>query len=207
METLSLIGSSGVLFRTHILVYIHVLFMRIVRDNINSHLSTVICPVTFYLLTYNFDSFPTLDVDLDEVVRCSERVVLAAMAFQAGGAKRIGETKSMSTVGPRPASFIFDVDGGGDAVFAAYVNETVAAVEHVKKEFPNLSLHNRLAIVVPDDAFKSSLLAGGLAARLGDAMRLVSAEEASASLAVGTQFGGRSDALYTTLTSLTASSG
>jgi hypothetical protein len=51
-------------------------------------------------------------VDLNEVVRCSERVVLAAMAFQAGGVKRIGETKSMSTVGPRPASFIFDVEGG-----------------------------------------------------------------------------------------------
>ena len=39
----------------------------------------------------------------------------------------------------------------------AYAQQTILSLQHVANEFVGLSLHDRLALIVPDTAFRDSL--------------------------------------------------
>jgi hypothetical protein len=92
-------------------------------------------------------------VTLEEVVRCSKRVVAGAMAFQVGGEKLLTKCHHKST-GPPLLSFLFDMEEGKSAI-DEYASEAVKAVSYLVENFPGLNFDRRLAIVVPDDAFAS----------------------------------------------------
>jgi len=101
------------------------------------------------------------DVYLSEVVRCSKRIVAGAMAFQLGGEEKLLTKCHHEATGPPLKSFLFDVPSEDSNRFAAYAKHTLQALEHVMSSFDGLSLHNRLAVVVPSreflDAFRPEL--------------------------------------------------
>ena len=124
-------------------------------------------------------------VRLTEVVRSSKRIVQGAMAFQLGENKTTTESHNSSS-GPPLKSFLFDIADGEDR-FESYAQQTVCALKSVLSTFPGLDLHDRVAIVVPDDEFKGSLgpvLLRMLPAALSG-FKLAGATEASASVLGG----------------------
>jgi len=62
-----------------------------------------------------------------------------------------------AAVGPASPSGGGGGGGGGGGRFACYARQTVRALEHVAGTFPGLRLHNRVAIVVPDERFRDAL--------------------------------------------------
>ena len=117
------------------------------------------------------------EVLLNEVIRCSKRIVAGAMAFQLGGEEKLLTKCHHESTGPPLKAFLFDVpstqravqggaQGGADCgpsadlgpeAYAAYADQTLRALEHVMATFPGLRLHRRLAIVVPDEEFRLRL--------------------------------------------------
>ena len=90
--------------------------------------------------------------------RC-RTVITAASAFQlndASSSKRKEETKCHhQSDGPPLRSFLFEVDEGRH--FECYAKYTLSALQRVVADFPTLSLHDRLAIVVPNGVFLKGL--------------------------------------------------
>eukprot|EP00438_Fugacium_kawagutii_P002486 Skav209079 [mRNA] locus=scaffold207:355660:360842:+ [translate_table: standard] len=85
---------------------------------------------------------------LQEVLRCTQRIVSGAAAFHSNAAS--GEDlRSRGTVGPPLKSFIFETN---DAA-SRYVEQTMKAIHHIIGSYKGLSLHRRLALLVPDGAF------------------------------------------------------
>ena len=60
------------------------------------------------------------------------------------------------SVGPPLKSFLFHV--GGDEYFVSYARHVVMALEYIQTTFMGLSLHERVAILVPNATFRASLL-------------------------------------------------
>jgi hypothetical protein len=103
--------------------------------------------------------FATATVALTEVVRSSKRIVSAAMEFQMKGEAKL-ETRSHSeTDGPPLESFIFDLPETSDELscYQLYTDQTLKALQHVLTKFDGLSLHKRLAFIVPDAKFCNEL--------------------------------------------------
>jgi hypothetical protein len=101
-------------------------------------------------------------VVLEEVVRCTERLMTGAKVYQL----LEGETNNTrcvhGVVGPPISSFLFQIPKeafvGSDEFFMVYANKTAQAItEKIRGRFPNLSLDNRLAILIPDEQFKDGL--------------------------------------------------
>ena len=118
---------------------------------------------------------------LTEVVRSSQRIVAGAAAFQLGENKA-QVTSQHNATGPPLKSFMFDLEG--DPI-EAYAQHTLRALNHVITTFGTLELHDRVAIVVPDEQFAAAF-SGPLAAALLERwpsrpFTLVSAQEAAAS--------------------------
>ncbi|KAJ1447941.1 hypothetical protein M885DRAFT_541007 [Pelagophyceae sp. CCMP2097] len=120
-------------------------------------------------------------VALEEVVRSSQRVVAGAMAFQLGGERKLLTTCANAAAGPPLKTFLFDVESGGSRA-DAYAQEALRAVAAVRQAFPNLSLDDRLALLVPDDAFRDALVSALGPLIAGSALRLVDAVTAGARL-------------------------
>jgi hypothetical protein len=74
------------------------------------------------------------------------------MAFQLGGEQKLLTKCTHTVAGPPLKSFLFEAPATSSP-FAAYAEHVVKALKHVKSTFPRLRLHNRVAIVCPDDAF------------------------------------------------------
>ena len=99
-------------------------------------------------------SFPFMPmVKLTEVVRSTQRIVAGAAAFLAATSEREGIT-SLCTAGPPLKSFIFiaDKENQHDAM-NGYITHTVKAIRHLLRTYMGLRLHNRLALIVPDNEF------------------------------------------------------
>jgi len=132
-------------------------------------------------------------VHLTEVVRSSKRIVAGAMQFQTAGEDQKGamETKCHhESEGPPLKSFLFDVNEGQDRA-EVYAEQTLRAVRNVTDEFSGLSLHDRLAIVVPNVEFRNMLLPA-LDQHMNGAytdrkFKLVTAEEASGLMGKGVE--------------------
>ena len=93
----------------------------------------------------------TVEVKLTEVVRSTQRIVAAAMQFQATGDKL---TRSHCDYpGPPLKAFIFQEEPSAKTL-GLYV---LAAIEYLVEMMPSLSLHNRLAILVRDESTRAAL--------------------------------------------------
>ena len=131
-------------------------------------------------------------VRLDEVVRCSQRIMQAGRIFELGGASGDAATTTetaattarshLDTVGPPLQSVLFDArqpdDGTLDDILSQYAEHTRETIERVRGDYPGLRLHNRLAIVVPDEPFLERFLPA-LSALLPSRFKLVDAVTAS----------------------------
>ena len=131
------------------------------------------------------------DVLLTEVVRCSQRILMGASAFELSPDK--AETAPQhGAVGPPLKSFIFAPapEGVSDAsLMRSYARHVLLALDHVSSTFgSDFVLHDRVALIVPDAAFAAQLHAPLLAAlrsHYGERFALVSANEAACVLSGG----------------------
>ena len=129
---------------------------------------------------------PCKEVILTEVVRNSKRIVAGVKQFQVGGQDgddRENETKcAHDSDGPPLKSFLFDV-GPDEDRFEKYSAQVMEAMEAVTDEFEGLRLHDRLAIIVPDEAFRSNLapVLSAYMEKQYPKIKLVTAEVASSS--------------------------
>ena len=98
-------------------------------------------------------------VELHEVVRSTQRIVAGASSFQLkAGATSL---RSIGTDGPPLKSFIFEVSVEADRsksqleqdIMDGYVKHTIDAIWYLVCSFPSLSLHRRLALLLPDENF------------------------------------------------------
>ena len=119
--------------------------------------------------------------NLTEVVRSTRQIVLGARSFRSD----TGAVTSAGTDGPPLKSFLFD---GSDArsEFELYAQHVADAIAHVADAYPNISLHQRLALLVPDEKFLKQLktaLAPVLKSKLPDRhLHCVSFQESLRSL-------------------------
>jgi hypothetical protein len=135
--------------------------------------------------------FPEMpEVTLTEVVRSSKRIVAGAMDFQLLGVEKLKTECHHESDGPPLHSFLFEV-ADDQHRHQQYANQTARALVKVATEFPGLSFHDRLAVIVPDALFRERLkplLAHQLSASLPERrFQLVDAATASATCGVGTQ--------------------
>ena len=107
--------------------------------------------------------YPEVDkvIHLTEVVRSSRRIVQGAQAFQISPDQESDELPTTTchhqSDGPPLKTFLFDVNK--ESRVKCYTAETLRAIQHVTGEYKGLSLHDRLAIIVPDDTFRDELKA------------------------------------------------
>ena len=100
---------------------------------------------------------PAVRVRLSEVIRCSKRIVAGAMAFQLGGEVKLLTQCNHESNGPPLQSFLFDSPKADNKErMLHYAAQTVRALQHMRQLFPSLALGGRLALLVPDDEFRSN---------------------------------------------------
>ena len=93
---------------------------------------------------------------LTEVVRCTKRIVAGAAAFHATPDDKEG-LGSLCPDGPPLKTFLFEAPTStADAVkdYGKYVEHTISAIRFIVHSYPSLSLHHRLALLIPDDDFR-----------------------------------------------------
>jgi hypothetical protein len=94
--------------------------------------------------------------------------------------------------GPPLRSVLFDAEDGSNEP-AAYAEHTRQAIGQIVETFPRLSLHDRLAIIVPDEDFRAQLrplLERQLNAAFPGRFELVRTAAAAAACVVGGRFAG-----------------
>ncbi|CAE7436837.1 Rai14, partial [Symbiodinium sp. CCMP2456] len=102
-------------------------------------------------------SFPAAKrVKLSEVVRSTERIVLAAAMFRYSSDENENVTSHGKSLGPPLKTFLFQPDQEKNR-FTQYSKQIVAALWHAVRMFPNMSLHGRIAILVRDQHFRRQL--------------------------------------------------
>ena len=120
-----------------------------------------------------------IPVALTEVVRSTKRIVVGSAAFQLAAGRRAETTAATASVGPPLEAVVFDASRTGAT--DEYARRVAGAIERLAEKYRGLSLHDRVAIVCPDEGFVDALR-GPLASALPDAYHLVDAATASAAL-------------------------
>jgi hypothetical protein len=126
-------------------------------------------------------------VELTEVVRNSERIVLAASAFQLqeDNPSHMSTSCKHGVTGPPLVSRLFDEksEPGSPEHYDAYAKHIAKAFTgDIASKFRGLILHDRVAILVPNDLFRAEMAKRLPALLQGNGSRkfkLVSADEAS----------------------------
>ncbi|CAE7775764.1 unnamed protein product, partial [Symbiodinium necroappetens] len=100
--------------------------------------------------------FPDIHrVQLSEVIRGSQRITAAARTFQLSEAAR--SVAAVGTDGPPVKTYIFEAGKGTDPL-DEYISHTIKALWYVVETLPSgLSLHGRVALLVPDESFRRKL--------------------------------------------------
>ena len=114
---------------------------------------------------------------LKEVSRCTKRILLGSMSFQKGAGSRFDTHVNHGVDGMPLLPIMFKVPEGNDKLdeYAARISDALKKVKHDYFE-ETISLHDRVAVVVPDDDFKEEMIK-----RLkAGTFKFVSAETASA---------------------------
>jgi hypothetical protein len=111
--------------------------------------------------TIHYPNVLDVTVDLEEVVRCSQRLVTAAKSFQLLSGKTNTTRCLHNSVGPPVCAVLFPAIPG-KSIYKQYAVKIAQTIKvKILDEFPGLSLHDRLTILVPSDQdnndFKSSL--------------------------------------------------
>ena len=96
------------------------------------------------------------EILLDEVVRSSLRIVAGSTIF------RLNDDGMLNTChqdcdGPPQKGIVFDHDESIGS-FEEYATNTVEGIQYLIDKYPNMSLHNRVALIVPDADFKGSFV-------------------------------------------------
>jgi hypothetical protein len=129
------------------------------------------------------------EVRLNEVVRCSMRIIEAVRAFQMDAEEEEEAECHHNSSGPALIPLLFDPTSQDTAG-----SKVLQALQVVMDTFPGLNLHDRVAIIAPDEdfiqAFKKSVCDSSsdgeqesVYVHVGDQrFRLVSAEEANRTL-------------------------
>ena len=94
------------------------------------------------------------EVRVTQVVRSTKRVVAGAAAFHATPEDKEG-LESLCPDGPPLKTFLFQTThvAGAEKDYVRYVQKSVAAIHFIIDGYPGLSLHHRVALLVPDDDF------------------------------------------------------
>ena len=100
--------------------------------------------------------FPDMrTVQLTEVIRGSQRITAAARTFQLSEAAR--SVAAVGTDGPPVKTYIFETGEGTDPL-NEYISHTLKALWYVVESLPSrLSLHGRVALLVPGESFRRRL--------------------------------------------------
>lgn len=100
--------------------------------------------------------FPDMHtVQLSEVIRGSQRITAAARTFQLSEAAR--SVAAVGTDGPPVKTYIFEAGKGTDPL-DEYISHTIKALWYVVETLPSgLSLHGRVALLVPGENFRRKL--------------------------------------------------
>ena len=100
--------------------------------------------------------FPDMrTVQLAEVIRGSQRITAAARTFQLSGAAR--SVSAVGTDGPPVKTYIFDTGESTDPL-DEYISQIMKALWYVVETLPTgLSLHGRVALLVPGESFRTKL--------------------------------------------------
>ncbi|CAK9113857.1 unnamed protein product [Durusdinium trenchii] len=93
--------------------------------------------------------FPVRRVSLDQVIRCTERIVLGAKSFQLNSDQG-DDVTSVGSNGPPLKTFIFERGKGAPPLYEDYCQNTMQALKHVSSSYPRLTFHHNIAIMVPD---------------------------------------------------------
>ena len=97
-------------------------------------------------------------VELTEVVRSSKRIITAANDFSLCGTKEKVPTCHHASEGPPLQTFLFDMQQEDEPRRdELYAEQTIAALQSVVTQFERLPLHDRLAIIVPDEGMRARL--------------------------------------------------
>jgi hypothetical protein len=97
-------------------------------------------------------------VELTEVVRSSKRIITAANDFSLCSTKEKVPTCHHASEGPPLQTFLFDMQREDEPRRdELYAEQTMAALQSVVTQFERLPLHDRLAIIVPDEGMKDRL--------------------------------------------------
>ncbi|KOO26427.1 hypothetical protein Ctob_006821 [Chrysochromulina tobinii] len=97
-------------------------------------------------------------VELTEVVRSSKRIITAANDFSLCGTKEKVPTCHHASEGPPLQTFLFDMQQEDEPRRdELYAEQTTAALQSVVTQFERLPLHDRLAIIVPDEGMRARL--------------------------------------------------
>ena len=99
--------------------------------------------------TYPWPGIQT--VKLTQVLRSTKRIVAGSAAFRLDSGMADVAT-ALSTDGPPLKSFIFNLSDPSQR-FEEYAKHVVTALWHVVHSFPGTSLHKRVALLTPDEAF------------------------------------------------------
>ncbi len=95
------------------------------------------------------------EVKLTQVVRSTKRVVAGAATFHAIPEDKEG-LGSLCPDGPPLKTFLFETTHvvGAKKDYVRYAKESVAAIRFIVDGYLGLSLHHRVALLVPDDDFR-----------------------------------------------------
>ena len=134
------------------------------------------------------ERFDTKEVRLSEIVRSTQTIVAMGAMF---AKTDLGVVASHAAEGPPACSFLFDLDSQ-DQKFEQYAEVLATkAVRKLLKQYPGMSLDNRVIIIGPNEDFCSDLkphlqkqLEQELEGRMseGQEVKIVDASEASAAL-------------------------
>ena len=88
-------------------------------------------------------------------MRSTKRVVAGAATFHAIPEDKEG-LESLCPDGPPLKTFLFQTThvAGAEKDYVTYVQKSVAAIHFIIDSYPGLSLHHRVALLVPDDDFR-----------------------------------------------------
>ena len=101
--------------------------------------------------------YPQMDtVKLTEVVRCTQRVVAGAAAFQMRSQFEAKISTFTAMEGPPLKTFIFQA-ACRDEIYQEYSLHVIEALWHVVQRLPGISFHRRVALLVPDGKFLEGL--------------------------------------------------
>ena len=129
-------------------------------------------------------------VKLNEVVRSTKRTISGAMAFLQGDMEDRGLVQCHhNSVGPPLKTFMFRSNSqlakDDPGHMQLYVEHTAKALASLRQQLPGVSMHGRLAVLVPDAVFGKQLQDGLKKHGAFKGVKMVSAVTQTQSMSIG----------------------